>query len=501
LAIWCKQKGLKPEAEAHSTRVVSLDPGHGAAWKQLGFKKQGNRWVTAEQLIAEEAEAEARKKAKAYWAKRLAGLRNSLNDRSTRAEAVESMATITSPRAVPSIWSTFVVGEPGNHKIAAQLLGQIRSADSSRALALLAVMSQSAEVRGRSTEVLRRREPHEYTPLLVALLRDPQLDPDPILFHYRLTPTGWDNLGSTGFLYVHGPRYNVFRIYTVDEGLGLLPAPLFGQLRSDYVERVMTQRGRQVSDLATIVDTIRRESADDVEAAKLHVREIEQFNGRVTSLLSMATGKSLGASAEAWRKWSNEERGYAYDAPAAPTRQDWTIRDLKPTFVENIHHSCFAAGTPVHTLGGLQPIESVRVGDRVLTQDQHSGALSYKPVVAAVRNKPDGVLALRFGQSVIKATGIHRFWSVGRGWVMARDLKQGDVVRAIGGNAAVDAVEAQGAEPVYNLKILRSESYFVGERGLLVHDNSPVEPVLDPFDGVSDPESTNSPSSLVASKW
>ena len=65
---------------------------------------------------------------------------------------------------------------------------------------------------------------------------------------------------------------------------------------------------------------------------------------------------------------------------------------------------------------------------------------------------------------------------------MARDLKPGDVVRALGGVATVSSVEPAGVEPVFNLKVLQAESFFVGATGLLVHDNSEVQPVARPFD-------------------
>ena len=47
----------------------------------------------------------------------------------------------------------------------------------------------------------------------------------------------------------------------------------------------------------------------------------------------------------------------------------------------------------------------------------------------------------------------------------------------------VKAVEPSGIEPVFNLKVMKAESFFVGDHGLLVHDDGEVRPVLDPFDG------------------
>ncbi|HEY2154590.1 MAG TPA: tetratricopeptide repeat protein, partial [Isosphaeraceae bacterium] len=46
LALWCEEKGLRDEARAHLATVVRLDPSHADAWKRLGYRKVGKRWVT-----------------------------------------------------------------------------------------------------------------------------------------------------------------------------------------------------------------------------------------------------------------------------------------------------------------------------------------------------------------------------------------------------------------------------------------------------------------------
>jgi Pretoxin HINT domain len=207
------------------------------------------------------------------------------------------------------------------------------------------------------------------------------------------------------------------------------------------------------------------------------------LTARITSVLGLVTGRYAGRDLESWRKWWTEEQGYAYEPRAPRPRQDWTRSSDKPVYTENVHYSCFAAGTPVHTRGGLRPIESLQFGDQVLTADAQTGALGYQPVVAALHNKPALVLKIKLGEHEIKATPIHRFWKVGEGWVMARDLKPGDTLRAVGNTAVVNKVQSDRAEPVFNLTVMQSHSFFVGQRGMLVHDSSRIEPVV-PFDAV-----------------
>jgi hypothetical protein len=346
-------------------------------------------------------------------------------------------------------------------------------------------------LRAAAAQRLRRRDPHQITALLVALIRDPQLDPDPILFHYWLKPIAWDAFDAPGFLYVRGPQYDVLRRYTLDETLVDFRRATAQAPGRDFAERLSVQRERQMEDLAAFINQIRWESSIDVANAREHVRRVNETNARVIRILTATIGQDLGRDPEAWKKWWAEERGYAYETPPQRPRHDLTLDDQKPTYYDNDHYSCFAAGTPVQTLAGPRPIESIAIGDQVLTQDLCTGALHYQPVVDAPHNKPDRVFKIELGPEAIKATGIHRFWKAGHGWVMARDLKPGDVVRALGGVARVESIEPAGVEPVYNLKVLQAESFFAGTSGILVHDNSEVQPVAKPFDATPELSAAN----------
>ncbi|MFO0892500.1 MAG: polymorphic toxin-type HINT domain-containing protein [Isosphaeraceae bacterium] len=149
---------------------------------------------------------------------------------------------------------------------------------------------------------------------------------------------------------------------------------------------------------------------------------------------------------------------------------------------QTFYHACFAAGTTVRTLLGDRAIETIRVGDQVLTQSPETGRLSFQPVVAAYHNKPNRILRIHLDGETVGATPIHRFWKAGVGWTMARDLKPGDAIRAVGGPVRVRSIEQGPIEPVYNLKVAEGQSFFVGKQRLLVHDNSLVRPALRPFD-------------------
>jgi Pretoxin HINT domain len=151
-----------------------------------------------------------------------------------------------------------------------------------------------------------------------------------------------------------------------------------------------------------------------------------------------------------------------------------------------VHHACFAAGTPVSTLTGLRPIESLKVGDQVLSQDTESGVLGYQPIVGVHHNPPAETVRIRLKGDTVVSTPVHRFWRPGRGWAMARDLNPGDSVRTSSGRAEVVEIRPEAIQPVYNLDVARTHSFFVGSGRLLVRDNSLPPPTFTPFDAEPD---------------
>jgi hypothetical protein len=153
-----------------------------------------------------------------------------------------------------------------------------------------------------------------------------------------------------------------------------------------------------------------------------------------------------------------------------------------PFTVGATHSACFAPGTLVLTLDGPRAIESIQLGDRVLAQDTRTGQLVFQPVLAVHRNGPAPTLRIAIDGETIVATGIHRFWKAGKGWVMARDLQPGDHLRVLGGTAVVRSIAPDAAQPVYNLDVARDRDFFVGTNHLLAHDFSFVQPILEPFD-------------------
>ncbi len=234
--------------------------------------------------------------------------------------------------------------------------------------------------------------------------------------------------------------------------------------------------------------------ASDVAAIEATNRAVGEANERVVGILNSATGQNLPADRKAWERWWVDSLGYAQVAGQTAT---------KPTFVEVIPSgyqpqvtptnisttrlmvngiSCFGGGTRVQTIAGPRPIESLRVGDRVLTQSTATGALGYRPILVVHHNPPSPTFVIRVAGDTIVSSPFHRFWKAGRGWVMARDIRPGDRLRTLDGVSEVEGVDQGKVQLVFNLDVAEDADFFAGSAAALVHDNTLPDPRLAPFD-------------------
>ncbi|WP_165075258.1 polymorphic toxin-type HINT domain-containing protein [Paludisphaera rhizosphaerae] len=584
LALWCEEKGLTQPMIAHLRRTLQLDGNREGAWRRLGFKKVGGRWVNPEVEALAKAERETQAKADHEWKPKLEKIRAALTgkDRAKRSQAAEDLAAIADPRAVPALSHVFVQGgDESRQKLAVDVLSRIEGPGASVALATLAVFSPHAGIRADAAALLQRRDPREFAGFLANLIQ--------YEIKYKVKPI--DGPGSQGGLTVETKDANVIRRYTpprlelgfqdrlvvgdygnliVDRTVGMIRGEIIagaspltlnpesyakdprGALAlagismtgsSGHVASILQAGGvsaalsgrlgdsltappahvawmiegpREGSTVRPLLLASQQFSYDQlkaqVNASTLVAREqlaaevrnleaynapIREVNDRAIAVLKSTSGADYGIDREQWMDWVVDLQGYG-----RPTRYD---SGPKPTYIEDvpiayqpavpfttklsfvgfrIGPSCFAGGTPVRTIQGDRPIETIQPGDLVLSQDTTTGKLSYQPVVEVMHNPPNWTYKIDLGKEAVHPTGIHRFWKAGEGWVMAREIKTGDKLRTVGGVVEVVSAEKEKVQPVFNLLLAGGDNYCVGGLGLVAHDNGFVEPVAQPFDGV-----------------
>jgi hypothetical protein len=132
----------------------------------------------------------------------------------------------------------------------------------------------------------------------------------------------------------------------------------------------------------------------------------------------------------------------------------------------------------------MRPIEQLRVGDFVLSQDSVSGRLDYRAVTATTVRPFATSVEMRVGDETIVATRGHRFWVADQGWRMAKFLEPGMPLFALGGSVRLESAEAHPEIEAFNLVVDGYHTYFVGESRLLVHDSNCPAPTNQLLPGI-----------------
>lgn len=158
-----------------------------------------------------------------------------------------------------------------------------------------------------------------------------------------------------------------------------------------------------------------------------------------------------------------------------------------------VPRTCFPAGTKIHKLKNsiakmknfqllppnrefeeLVNIEDIKVNDYVLTKDDRTKKLHYKPVTELFLNKVELLFEIEFNNgNLIQTTWNHPFWIDGKGWIEAKDIKLEDRTIQISGESLSVISIKQVSVPstnVYNFEVDETHSYFVGTDGVWVHN-------------------------------
>jgi hypothetical protein len=237
-------------------------------------------------------------------------------------------------------------------------------------------------------------------------------------------------------------------------------------------------------------------------------RQTSVLNDRLAGVLKTATGVDLPAQPESWWGWWNQlnevfvpgtkpvallhdvdrveiedevpeytQQESEEPSPSRTTGGGSTQTEPRRRRVSNRRVplqalDCLAAGTPVWTAKGPLEIEQIRVGDLVLAQHPETGELAYKPVLRTTVRPAGQLIKIEAGGETCETSGGHLFWVAGEGWVKSRELQSGQILHSAAGPVHISSVSLGQEAETYNLIVADFNTYFVGYRKVLSHDNT-----------------------------
>lgn len=501
LARWCRKNDLFDEARLHWASVLSVQPNHEEAQRALGVRWYDGRLMTYAQIRHAKEQKKAARTAARRWAPRIANWRRDIADElDVRMQSMNEIRAVRDVEAIPALEEATLDANLSNELqavrsrqfslAAVEALDAMPDVAASESLARLAVLAPQDAVRTAATDALKNRSQHDYIPLLLDSLVMP------IESWFRVTTDADGSVHYRHTLYREGPTAAwSFRgsrtVSQVDfDGAEYLAAPN-GQVVAGFKEsdasvaaKIAVVAARSQQRFAATAEVIEQQVAGVNESAA-------QANERIIPVLEGATGQEFGDDPSRWWDWWKDENHYyegetpVYETYDTDTEHHY-YREPEVRVAGYNPHSCFAPGTPVWTKTGLRPIETLEIGDLVVAQDPDSGRLMYKPVIGRTIRHSQPTLMLRLGSEQIQATLGHLFWVPGSAWKMAENLQPGTVLHGVKGPVLIDTVDPSTEIDVYNLVVADFSTYFVGESGVLVHDNTVREPTRAAVPGLVD---------------
>ena len=143
---------------------------------------------------------------------------------------------------------------------------------------------------------------------------------------------------------------------------------------------------------------------------------------------------------------------------------------------------CFVAGTSIQTPAGIRNIEDIQIGDAVYSAQPGTNQLTQKPVVRVFHNSDQPIIRVTIADGVGRsqvfgATPEHPFWVIGKGWIPAHQLRNGDALQGLDqeGWHVIAVVDSGERADTFNFEVQELHNYFVGQQGVLVHNQSKLK--------------------------
>lgn len=480
MARWCLSHDLKDSADFHYKIVLQLDARNKEARNALDVKNFHGLLLTDEEIAEVRAEAAQRKEAIDAWKPKLRELRRKFQHRNAeqRAKAAQDLIAIDEPSVLPGVEASLANLNKEAAVAMIQLAAKFQQQEATDLLVRQGMVSPFAEAREEVARALGARSYFAWVPQLLGLMESP------VEVHVRTTNNVAPSFALT--LFRRGPF--------ADELVGFNDQTVISNVQTVIEEhrivvrdraemwdgpRKLGETGYQVPNDPQRHAARMQIAANTIAEAEQHNERVGVINQRVAYIMSQVTDLPADTDLATWYRWWYEYNEYPipdetplysnvvnYSQGVTATN---TVSMGSTTFVPPAS-SCFLAGTPVTTKSGIQPIETVKIGDFVLAQDVDTGELKFKPVTATTFGPVTMMYKLQAEGTTVYPTAGHPFWVIDEGWKMAKDIKPGDRLFTLSGPIVVNAVAEWGQSTTHNLVVADFNNYFVSDRRVLVHD-------------------------------
>lgn len=484
LANWCEKQRLRDQARAHLFAIVAEHPQRADLWQRLGYKLVDDRWMTAEEERELEQRWQQRDRDLKHWRPKAANLAKRLADPNPAVQAIarQELMEIKDIAALPALEKALTATPELALEFVRWAKG-IWCIETTLALARQAIVSAAEPVRAQFVAALRDRPLDDYAPAVLNMMSTPYESGQTVFVAPSKLPpvvNPWSNPYQAGQVvairqFCRETRDSI-QLTTV-RTIGIartspetitrsVAFPSINSVGSD--QRVAREQNDQARSLA--------DQAADQEQRLLAANQwIDSVNQRVDYVLANVTGLPQTETVQSWWNWYEGHTATESVGPKGVVEVS-EVDALPVSDIRIRQVSCLPAGTPVFTQLGPRPIESLKVGDRVLSKDIDSGELAFRSVLKTTVRSPQPLVKLHSERETLQATRGHHFFVSGRGWVMARDLKPGDRFHGVHGTVTLTDVSAGDTVAVYNLVVERANTYFVGNALILSHDVTPPSP-------------------------
>lgn len=531
MAKWCLTNNLPDQAEAHWYGVLEADSNDAEARQALKFTQIEGRWFSQEEIAATQTNAQEQIKALKTWLPKIrdivAGIESS--DTAKRLKSIQQLKAIKDPNAVKALQ---FAAERSEAQTALHMLNAIkrfRTPDACMALASIALLSPSTEL-GQEAAVALARFPKEmYVPALLDFMSTEK----DLRRNVAIQPNG-DlvlQLLEVRELKSHVETAQLDKVLKINNASLVLSAPnvrFAGRTAIGFdADSVTAASENQVAAAVT-----QNEAQRDAEIQQTRLAQeneaTRQLQRNVCTVLRSATGEKLDDTPRQWWNWwdleqeiltvgnkeilrnydrdfqslvysvnpervrqfrasgSNENGATPVASESVPSERRNRIRPSFARVNPAYRIDCLVAGTLIQTEMGLRPIESIRIGDNVVSQDIESGKISLKPVIRTTE-RPTSITChiVLANNTKIQSTLGHHWWVAGKGWVKTKDLESGMHIRTAASSMEVAKLEDAPESVTYNISVADYHSYFVGEERLLSFDSRELTPTFQVVPGLA----------------